>query len=93
MLLAPNLCFTASKPTTRAWTAMSARGPSRQLTFSPSLLLPAQTGLVIRATHRQLTDDQRKAAGARPDVVRLSIGIEDKADIAAGLEQRSAQVV
>lgn len=38
-------------------------------------------------THRQLTDDQRKAAGAGPDVVRLSIGIEDSRDIIADLEQ------
>jgi O-acetylhomoserine (thiol)-lyase len=38
-------------------------------------------------THRQLTDEQRKAAGAGPDVVRLSIGLEDAADIIADLEQ------
>jgi O-acetylhomoserine (thiol)-lyase len=38
-------------------------------------------------THRQLTDDQRKAAGAGPDVVRLSVGIEDVKDIIADLEQ------
>ncbi len=38
-------------------------------------------------THRQLTDEQRKAAGAGPDVVRLSIGIEDKADIIADIDQ------
>jgi O-acetylhomoserine (thiol)-lyase len=38
-------------------------------------------------THRQLTDAQRTAAGAGDDVVRLSIGIEDKADIIADLEQ------
>ena len=38
-------------------------------------------------THRQLTDEQRKAAGASPDVVRLSIGLEDAADIIADLEQ------
>ncbi|MEI9899353.1 MAG: PLP-dependent transferase [Hyphomicrobium sp.] len=43
-------------------------------------------------THRQLTDEQRIAAGAGPDVVRLSIGIEDKADIIADLEQALAQV-
>ena len=43
-------------------------------------------------THRQLTDEQRTAAGAGPDVVRLSIGIEDKADIIADLEQALAQV-
>jgi O-acetylhomoserine (thiol)-lyase len=38
-------------------------------------------------THRQLTDAQKIVAGAGPDVVRLSIGIEDKADIIADLEQ------
>ena len=38
-------------------------------------------------THRQLTDEQRKAAGAGPDVVRLSIGIEDAPDLIADLEQ------
>jgi O-acetylhomoserine (thiol)-lyase len=43
-------------------------------------------------THRQLTDEQRRAAGAGPDVVRLSIGIEDVADIIADLEQGLAQV-
>jgi O-acetylhomoserine (thiol)-lyase len=43
-------------------------------------------------THRQLTDDQRVRAGAGPDVVRLSIGLEDEADIIADLEQALAQV-
>jgi O-acetylhomoserine (thiol)-lyase len=43
-------------------------------------------------THRQLTDAQRIAAGAGPDVVRLSVGIEDKADIIADLEQALAKV-
>jgi O-acetylhomoserine (thiol)-lyase len=38
-------------------------------------------------THRQLTDQERKAAGAGPDIVRVSIGIEDTADIIADLEQ------
>lgn len=43
-------------------------------------------------THRQLTNEQRAAAGAGDDVVRLSIGIEDKADIIADLEQALAGV-
>jgi O-acetylhomoserine (thiol)-lyase len=43
-------------------------------------------------THRQLTDAQREAAGAGPDVVRLSVGIEDVSDIIADLEQGLAQV-
>lgn len=38
-------------------------------------------------THRQLTDEQRQAAGAGPDVVRLSIGIEDPEDILQDLKQ------
>jgi O-acetylhomoserine (thiol)-lyase len=38
-------------------------------------------------THRQLTDAQKIEAGAGPDVVRLSIGLEDKEDIIADLEQ------
>ena len=41
-------------------------------------------------THRQLSDAQKVQAGAGPDVVRLSIGIEDKADIIADLEQALA---
>ena len=43
-------------------------------------------------THRQLTDEQKIAAGAGPDVIRLSIGIEDVADIIADLEQALAGV-
>jgi O-acetylhomoserine (thiol)-lyase len=38
-------------------------------------------------THRQLTPEQQIAAGAGPDVVRLSVGIEDASDIIADLEQ------
>lgn len=38
-------------------------------------------------THRQLTDEQKQAAGAGPDVVRLSVGIEDAADLIADLDQ------
>lgn len=38
-------------------------------------------------THRQLTPEQRAAAGAADDTVRLSIGTEDPADIIADLDQ------
>ncbi len=38
-------------------------------------------------THRQLTTEQQIAAGAGPDVVRLSIGIESVQDIIADLDQ------
>jgi len=42
-------------------------------------------------THRQLTPEQQTAAGAGPEVVRLSVGIEDVADIIADLEQSLAK--
>jgi len=38
-------------------------------------------------THRQLTADQQEAAGAAPDSVRLSVGIEDADDLIADLDQ------
>jgi O-acetylhomoserine (thiol)-lyase len=38
-------------------------------------------------THSQLSADQLKLAGATPDVVRLSIGIEDAEDIIADLDE------
>jgi O-acetylhomoserine (thiol)-lyase len=41
-------------------------------------------------THRQLTDEQKTIAGAGPEVVRLSIGIEDSADLIADLDQALA---
>ena len=42
-------------------------------------------------THRQLSDEQKTAAGAGPDVVRLSIGIENVEDIIADLDQALAK--
>ena len=41
-------------------------------------------------THRQLSDAERVAAGAGPDVVRLSIGLEDVEDLIADLDQALA---
>ncbi len=41
-------------------------------------------------THRQLTPEQQEAAGANPNVVRLSIGIEDAKDLIADLDQAIA---
>jgi O-acetylhomoserine (thiol)-lyase len=42
-------------------------------------------------THRQLSEDQQRAAGAAPEVVRISIGIEDPKDIIADLDQALAK--
>ncbi|MBQ9702584.1 MAG: O-acetylhomoserine aminocarboxypropyltransferase/cysteine synthase [Bacteroidales bacterium] len=38
-------------------------------------------------THRQLSDEQLKAAGIAPDLIRLSIGLEAPEDIIEDLEQ------
>ena len=38
-------------------------------------------------THRQLSDEQLVEAGVRPDLIRLSVGIEDIDDILADLSQ------
>ena len=38
-------------------------------------------------THRQLTDEQLKAAGIAPELMRLSIGLEDPEDIIEDLDQ------
>ena len=50
------------------------------------ILHPAST------THRQLTPEQQEAAGAGPDVVRLSIGIETLDDIIADLDRALSKV-
>jgi O-acetylhomoserine (thiol)-lyase len=61
--------------------------------FSHVANLGDTRSLVIHSastTHRQLSDEQRVAAGAGPNVVRLSIGIEDVKDIIADLDQAMA---
>ncbi len=42
-------------------------------------------------THRQLTPEQQEAAGAGPDTVRISIGIENAEDLIADLDQGAGQ--
>jgi O-acetylhomoserine (thiol)-lyase len=54
-------------------------GDTRSLIIHPS-----------STTHRQLDQAAAKTAGAGPDVVRLSVGIEDVADIIADLDQALA---
>ncbi len=51
-------------------------GDTRSLIIHPS-----------STTHRQLSEQQQIAAGAGPEVVRLSVGIEDVEDIIADLDQ------
>ena len=44
------------------------------------------------STHRQLTEAELQAAGVSPDLIRLSVGIEDVEDILADLDQALALV-
>lgn len=43
-------------------------------------------------THRQMTDEQLKEAGIAPDLIRLSVGIENVEDIIADLKQALDQI-
>lgn len=62
--------------------------------FSHVANLGDTRSLVIHSastTHRQLTPEQQVAAGAAPNVVRISIGIEDADDLIADLDQALAK--
>lgn len=43
-------------------------------------------------THRQMTDEQLREAGVAPDLIRLSVGIEDVKDLIADLEQSLKEI-
>ncbi|TJZ87069.1 O-acetylhomoserine aminocarboxypropyltransferase/cysteine synthase family protein [Paracoccus hibiscisoli] len=62
--------------------------------FSHVANLGDARSLVIHSastTHRQLTEEQQRAAGAAPEIVRLSVGIEDADDLIADLDQALAR--
>jgi O-acetylhomoserine/O-acetylserine sulfhydrylase-like pyridoxal-dependent enzyme len=69
----------SSCPTCNLFSHLANVGDTRSL-----IIHPAST------THRQLTDAQKVAAGAGPDAMRLSIGIEDKEDIITDLDRALA---
>jgi O-acetylhomoserine (thiol)-lyase len=60
----------------RVFSHLANIGDTRSL-----IIHPAST------THRQLSDEDRIKAGAGPEVVRLSVGIEDVKDLIADLDQ------
>jgi O-acetylhomoserine (thiol)-lyase len=62
------------------WSHLANVGDTRSL-----ILHPAST------THRQLSDEERLAAGAGPEVLRLSVGIEDPEDLIADLDRALAR--
>ena len=43
-------------------------------------------------THRQMSDEQLREAGVAPDLIRLSVGIEDVSDILADIQQALAKI-
>ena len=66
---------------TRIFSHVANLGDTRSL-----ILHPAST------THRQLTPEQREAAGAGDDVIRLSIGIETVEDLIAELDRALSKI-
>ena len=46
---------------------------------------------VVNKMLQELSDEQREAAGAAPDVIRLSIGLETVDDLLADLDQGMSQ--
>ena len=67
------------RPNVKLFSHLANIGDTRSL-----IIHPAST------THRQLSDERRSQAGAGPDVVRLSVGLEDAEDIIADLDQALA---
>ena len=79
-----------SPSASRAATTPASSSSSNVKLFSHLANVGDTRSLIIHpasTTHRQLTDAQKVQAGAGPDVVRLSVGIEDVDDIIADLEQ------
>jgi O-acetylhomoserine (thiol)-lyase len=64
------------------WSHLANVGDSKSL-----IIHPAST------THRQLNDDELKAAGVGPGTIRLSVGTESIDDLIWDLEQGFAQVM
>jgi O-acetylhomoserine (thiol)-lyase len=44
-------------------------------------------------THQQLSDEEQRASGVTPDLVRISVGIEHIEDIKADLQQAFEEAV
>ncbi|MGN0832018.1 MAG: O-acetylhomoserine aminocarboxypropyltransferase/cysteine synthase family protein [Kiritimatiellia bacterium] len=65
----------------RLFTQLANVGDARSLVIHPA-----------SATHSQLTEEEQRAAGLPPELIRLSVGIEHVDDIVADLDQAFAQV-
>jgi O-acetylhomoserine (thiol)-lyase len=58
------------------WSHLANVGDSKSLVIHPA-----------STTHSQLSDDELRAAGVEPEAVRLSVGLEDVADLVWDLDQ------
>jgi len=67
--------------TVTLWSHLANVGDAKSL-----IIHPAST------THRQLSDDELRAAGVAPGTVRLSVGLESVEDLIWDLEQAFAAV-
>jgi len=57
------------------WSHLANVGDAKSLVIHPA-----------STTHQQLTDDEMRASGVTPEMVRLSVGLEDPADLIWDLE-------
>ena len=65
----------------KLFTQLANVGDARSLSVHPA-----------SSTHSQLTEEQQRAAGLSPELIRLSIGLEHIDDIIADLDQALAQI-
>jgi O-acetylhomoserine (thiol)-lyase len=65
----------------RLWSHLANVGDAKSLVIHPA-----------STTHRQLDESELRAAGVGPGTVRLSVGVEDVADLIWDLEQGFARV-
>jgi len=87
-----------------AMVAFEIRGAAQEQVFgfmdALKLVVPATSlgdvcSLALYPTHsshRAFSDEERQQLGIRPNLVRLSVGIEEAADIIADLEQALAAI-
>ncbi len=57
------------------WSHLANVGDAKSLVIHPA-----------STTHQQLTDDEMRASGVKPEMIRLSVGLEDPADLIWDLE-------
>jgi hypothetical protein len=67
--------------------AVTARSRWLALVAALALLLPVLPALQPAPAAAEVTDEQLAAGGVRPDLIRISVGLEDVEDILWDLDQ------